>query len=84
MLFMTFSYSLQMSDRYGRTRIVGINMLGGILNFLIFIFVALFAKRLPGGYWLIIIGPIIEGLLGGELLQTIVCIYQWSLIKLQA
>lgn len=30
-----------------------------------FILVALFSKRLPGGYWFLMLGPIVEGSLGG-------------------
>jgi hypothetical protein len=54
-----------MSDLYGRTRLVGINVCGILLMDFNFIFVTLFWKRLPGGYWFLLLGPFVEGLLGG-------------------
>lgn len=56
---------MQLSDRVGRTRIVGITILGVLVVDFTFILTALFSKRLPGGYWFIILGPIVEGCLGG-------------------
>lgn len=55
----------QVSDRIGRTRVVGINVLGALIMDFAFIAVALFSKLLPGGYWFVLIGPIFEGLVGG-------------------
>ncbi|KAF9444748.1 MFS general substrate transporter [Macrolepiota fuliginosa MF-IS2] len=53
------------SDRYGRGRVMGISVLGLLLTDFIFIFVALFPDRAPGGYWFLLLGPLVEGSLGG-------------------
>jgi MFS family permease len=44
---------------------MGISILGLLVADLNFIGVATFWKYLPGGYWLLVIGPIVEGVLGG-------------------
>lgn len=48
---------------------MGISILGLVLNDFNFIFVASFSQKLYGGYWLLLVGPIIEGLLGGTCLE---------------
>ncbi|KAJ6623481.1 hypothetical protein B0H10DRAFT_2162474 [Mycena sp. CBHHK59/15] len=53
------------SDRHGRTRIIGLSVLGLLLTDFNFIFVAKNYEHVPGGYWFLIVGPIIEGALGG-------------------
>ncbi|KAF9500505.1 MFS general substrate transporter [Pleurotus eryngii] len=53
------------SDRYGRTRVIGISLLGLLMNDLNFIFVTRFFRYAPGGYWFLLVGPIIEGSVGG-------------------
>ncbi|KAJ7219467.1 major facilitator superfamily domain-containing protein [Mycena pura] len=53
------------SDRYGRTRILGLTILGLLFNDFIFIFVTKNFRWLPGGYWFLLVGPILEGVLGG-------------------
>ncbi|KAJ7120490.1 major facilitator superfamily domain-containing protein [Mycena crocata] len=53
------------SDRYGRTRILGLTILGLLVNDFNFITVTKNFQRIPGGYWFLIVGPIIEGCLGG-------------------
>jgi MFS family permease len=62
---LTVGWWVSLSDRYGRTFIVGVTILGRIFEDFNFIFVSMFAKRLPGGYWFLLIGPILEGTLGG-------------------
>ncbi|KZP29860.1 MFS general substrate transporter [Athelia psychrophila] len=52
-------------DRNGRTRMMGINIFGPLSTDFIVLFVFLFSARLPGGYWFLIIAPIIEGAVGG-------------------
>jgi hypothetical protein len=37
-----------------------VTFIGVLLMDFNFIFVALFAKRLPGGYWFLLVGPLIE------------------------
>ncbi|TDL24842.1 MFS general substrate transporter [Rickenella mellea] len=54
-----------LSDRHGRMRVVGISVFGTILADLNLIFVSWFSTKLPGGYWFLIVGPTIEGILGG-------------------
>jgi MFS family permease len=44
---------------------MGIGMLGFLFNDLVFIAVAKFSQNIPGGYWNLILGPIVEGFLGG-------------------
>ncbi|KAJ7172296.1 major facilitator superfamily domain-containing protein [Mycena filopes] len=54
------------SDRYGRTRILALTIFGLLMNDFNFILVTKYFRSLPGeGYWFLIVGPIIEGLLGG-------------------
>ncbi|KAF8969597.1 major facilitator superfamily domain-containing protein [Flammula alnicola] len=53
------------SDRHGRTRVMGISILGLLLTDFNFIMVASFSKHIPGGYWFLVVGPIVEGFLGG-------------------
>lgn len=45
---------------------MGISMLGLLINDLTFIVTAFFLDHLPGGYWFLMVGFILEGLLGGE------------------
>ncbi|OBZ69346.1 putative membrane protein C14C4.07 [Grifola frondosa] len=54
-----------LSDRYGRTTILGLSLIGTLVTDFNFIFVYKFSKMLPGGYWFLVCGPIIEGFLGG-------------------
>lgn len=44
---------------------MGISILGLLVADVNFIGVATWWKYLPGGYWLLVIGPIVEGFLGG-------------------
>ncbi|TFK36324.1 major facilitator superfamily domain-containing protein [Crucibulum laeve] len=53
------------SDRHGRTRVMGISIVGLLLTDWNFILVAKFSKYMPGGYWFLLVGPIVEGCLGG-------------------
>ncbi|WVQ83644.1 hypothetical protein IAT38_005786 [Cryptococcus sp. DSM 104549] len=55
----------QTSDRLGRTKVMAIVELGLLLNEICFILVATFPYLAPGGYRSLLIGPTIEGLLGG-------------------
>lgn len=57
---------LEFSDRHGRTRVLGISVIGLLSADVNFIFVNTFWRRLPGGYWFLVVGPFIEGLLGGS------------------
>ncbi|KAF5369159.1 hypothetical protein D9615_009966 [Tricholomella constricta] len=53
------------SDRHGRTRLLGLSVIGLLLTDFNFIFVSRNFQRLPGGYWFLLLGPLIEGSLGG-------------------
>ncbi|KIR27801.1 hypothetical protein I307_04705 [Cryptococcus deuterogattii 99/473] len=53
------------SDKWGRTKIMTVVEVGLFLNELCFILVANFPHLAPGGYRSLLIGPTIEGLLGG-------------------
>ncbi|KAG1891162.1 MFS general substrate transporter [Suillus subluteus] len=54
-----------LADRFGRTSVMGISMLGLLANDLIFIVTAFFVERLPGGYWFLILGFALDGMVGG-------------------
>ncbi|KAF9469426.1 major facilitator superfamily domain-containing protein [Collybia nuda] len=58
------------SDRHGRTYVMGIPIAGLFLTDLNFILTSHFWKYLPGGYWSLAIGPLIEGSLGGIIAAT--------------
>lgn len=45
---------------------MGFSVFGLLFNDLNFLGVSLFSSKLPGGYWLLLVGPIFEGLMGGE------------------
>lgn len=45
---------------------MGISMLGSLFTDVNLVLVAHFSEILPGGYWFLILGPIIEGLVAGE------------------
>ncbi|EIW85094.1 MFS general substrate transporter [Coniophora puteana RWD-64-598 SS2] len=53
-----------LSDRIGRTPILSWSMFGLLINDIVYIITALFSDHLPGGYWFLIIGSILEGFLG--------------------
>ncbi|PFH51761.1 hypothetical protein AMATHDRAFT_40016 [Amanita thiersii Skay4041] len=53
------------SDRYGRMTVLGISVIGLLITDLLFILVTLYTENFPGGYWFLVIGPLIEGILGG-------------------
>ncbi|KAG1756634.1 major facilitator superfamily domain-containing protein [Suillus paluster] len=54
-----------LSDRFGRTSVMGISMLGLLASDLTFIVTAFFVERLPGGYWFLMLGFILDGMVGG-------------------
>ena len=56
----------QLSDRHGRTPVMLVSVVGLLLTDFNFIFVSLFSKKLPGGYWFLVVGPVIEGCMGGQ------------------
>lgn len=56
---------MQMSDRRGRTRIIAIAMTGQMIDALGILLVCTFSKFIPGGYWALLVAPIIAGILGG-------------------
>ncbi|EJD02383.1 MFS general substrate transporter [Fomitiporia mediterranea MF3/22] len=62
---LTTAFWGSLSDRYGRLRVVGISVIGLLFNDFIFILVYFCSRQLPGGYWFLLLGPIIEGILGG-------------------
>ncbi|KII88321.1 hypothetical protein PLICRDRAFT_41492 [Plicaturopsis crispa FD-325 SS-3] len=62
---LTTSWWGSLSDRVGRTRVMGLCILGLLVSDFIFILVARYSRSLPGGYWLMLAGPLIEGSLGG-------------------
>ncbi|TYJ58953.1 hypothetical protein B9479_000389 [Cryptococcus floricola] len=55
----------QTSDRLGRTKVMAVVELGLLCNELCFILVATFPYLAPGGYYALLLGPVIDGSLGG-------------------
>ncbi|KAF5373858.1 hypothetical protein D9758_000672 [Tetrapyrgos nigripes] len=62
---LTTGYWGSFSDRHGRTSVMGITVIGLLVTDAAFILVYFFSRRLPGGYWFLLIGPLLEGSLGG-------------------
>ena len=46
---------------------MGISVIGLLLTDFNFIMVTLFPTYVPGGYWFLVVGPMVEGALGGTL-----------------
>ncbi|OXG79438.1 hypothetical protein C349_04385 [Cryptococcus neoformans var. grubii Br795] len=53
------------SDKWGRTKVMAVVEVGLFLNELCFVLVANFLHLAPGGYRSLLIGPTVEGILGG-------------------
>ena len=56
----------QFCDRYGRRVGLVASIVGLLLTELVFIITANFVDYLPGNYWFLLTGFVIEGLLGSE------------------
>ncbi|KIY72114.1 MFS general substrate transporter [Cylindrobasidium torrendii FP15055 ss-10] len=54
-----------LSDRIGRTGVLGISVIGLLLTDVVFLLVYSYHQVLPGGYWFLLVGPIVEGTMGG-------------------
>ncbi|KAF6763813.1 major facilitator superfamily domain-containing protein [Ephemerocybe angulata] len=54
-----------LSDRTGRRTLFYIATFGALCGNAVFILVNYFGKSLPGGYWWLLLAPLLEGLLGG-------------------
>ncbi|KAF7291972.1 hypothetical protein MIND_01222800 [Mycena indigotica] len=63
--FATASWWGSFSDHFGRTRMLAICALGGLLGPLLLILVAKYSEFLPGGYRFIVLHAVVTGLLGG-------------------
>lgn len=61
---------MQFSDRHGRTRVMGLSLTGALVADIVFISVVRFYKILPGGSWFLLVASVVEGLLGGEFLNS--------------
>ena len=60
----------QLSDRYGRIWVLGFNVAGLMVSDLSFLTVAYCWDKLPGTYWWYVVGPAVEGLVGGPSLHS--------------
>jgi MFS family permease len=63
---LTLTWLAQMSDRYGRTRIICTSVLGILFDDLAFLAVSRYASILPGGYWFLAVGSFLSGISGGR------------------
>ncbi len=54
-----------MSDKWGRTRIMAIAFFGILINDIVLIATASYPYLVPGGYRFLIVGPVLDGCLGG-------------------
>ena len=61
----SIEHFIQLSDRYGRTFIMGIAICGLLVQDLNFIIVTLFPSKVPGGHFFVLFGSVVEGCLGG-------------------
>ncbi|KAF7348557.1 MFS domain-containing protein [Mycena venus] len=63
--FLSVGWWGSFSDRHGRSRTLGVVAFGQLMSPLIVIFVAHYVDFLPGGYWFLLVEPIITGATGG-------------------
>ncbi|KAJ8473318.1 hypothetical protein ONZ51_g7960 [Trametes cubensis] len=61
-----------LSDRYGRIWVLGFNVAGLMVSDLSFLTVAYCWDKLPGTYWWYVVGPAVEGLVGGISVASVV------------
>ncbi|KAG8213384.1 hypothetical protein J3R82DRAFT_11881 [Butyriboletus roseoflavus] len=52
------------TDRYGRTRVLGMVVLGPLVGDFLLMLGFFFPNKFPGGYWFLILTPFVEGILG--------------------
>ncbi|KAF7323180.1 MFS domain-containing protein [Mycena chlorophos] len=62
---LTTGFWSSLSDRVGRTRMMTLTVMGGFCTDVIFVLATTRARYLPGGYWFLLVGPAIEGSVGG-------------------
>ena len=56
-----------LSDRFGRVRVLSFAVFGLLMTDANFLVVARWHQVLPGGYWFLLVGPFLDGLLGGKI-----------------
>ncbi|KAJ1309900.1 hypothetical protein OPQ81_006661 [Rhizoctonia solani] len=61
----TTGWWTQLSDRVGRIRVLTIGAFSGLMVDAIFVGVVLNSDRFPGGYWLLVVSNLIDGIFGG-------------------
>ncbi|CAE6430874.1 unnamed protein product [Rhizoctonia solani] len=61
----TTGWWTQLSDRVGRIRVLAIGAISGLMVDSIFIGVVLNSDKFPGGYWLLVVSNLIDGIFGG-------------------
>ncbi|PFH46315.1 hypothetical protein AMATHDRAFT_70138 [Amanita thiersii Skay4041] len=54
-----------LSDKYGRTRVLGIANIARLVSDFLLVFVTLYTDNFPGGYWFLTLGALLEGIFGG-------------------
>lgn len=59
-----------LSDRKGRLFVKRANCVSLIYQDIVFIAVFLFPSRVPGGYWALLTGPVLDGFLGGRMASS--------------
>ncbi len=62
----------QLSDRHGRMWVLGFNVAGLLVSDISFLIVADFWDKLPGTYWWYVVGPAVEGLVGGISVASVI------------
>ena len=72
----------QFLDRHGRARTMGIIVFGPLMTDFLTFFVYFFSDILPGKYWLFVIAPVVEGMLGGMSSCSGFAFYDQTLIHL--
>ncbi|THG94666.1 hypothetical protein EW026_g6843 [Hermanssonia centrifuga] len=53
-----------LSDRFGRKRVLSFSVFGVLVTDVVFLIVYRYYTILPGGYWFLLLGPLLDGLLG--------------------
>ncbi|KAJ6532748.1 major facilitator superfamily domain-containing protein [Mycena vulgaris] len=67
--FVTVGWWGSFSDRYGRKKMMGIAVVGQLISSLNILFVVKYVRKIPGGYWLLVVDAGIAGALGGGIVS---------------